>query len=127
MRTRTRPHSSEPWPSLAQQHADAIEELIATGTVTTEVVLHVRADGATTDDGTPIHDADSRPINASGRQRHPATRQKRVIKARDHNCVDCGRAELLHYDHNPAFAQTGHTVVEEVVLRCAPCHHKRHQ
>ena len=60
---------------------------------TTEIVLHVRGDGATLDDGTPIagtvleliastaflraliHDAEGHPINASGRQRHPTDRQ----------------------------------------------------
>ena len=74
----------------------------------TEIVLHLRGDGATLDDGTPIpisvleriapesflraliHDAERRPINASARHRHPTTRQKRVVKERDRHCIDCG-------------------------------------
>ena len=107
--------------------------------------MHVREDGATLDDGTAlpmsvveriapeafiralIHDADNRPINASAKRRHPSTRQKRVVKERDRVCVDCGATTLLEYDHVPDFAQTGHTVVEELQLRCAPCHQRRHE
>ena len=145
--TRREKHASgDTWPTVAQQHADALEELISDGggSQTTEVILHVRGDGCTLDDGTPIadsvverlvpqsflrvliHDAESRPINASGRQRHPNTRQKRVVKERDRVCVDCGRTVLLEYDHDPTFEETGHTVVDELWVRCAPCHHKRH-
>ena len=36
-----------------------------------------------------IHDAERRPINASGAHRHPTRRQKRVVKERDGACVDC--------------------------------------
>jgi hypothetical protein len=134
------------WPSLGQQRADALIALIAGGgtTVVTEVVLHVRGDGCTLDDGTPIadsvverlvsqaflrvliHDADGRPINASSRRRHPTLRQKRVVHERDGGCVDCGSTDLLRYDHEPDYDQTRHTVVEELKIRCAPCHHKRH-
>ncbi len=134
------------WPSLAQQNADALAYLLKEGSggVTTEVVLHVRADGATLDDGSPLpmttveqiapeafiralmHDADGRPINASAKRRHPSTRQKRVVKERDRVCVDCGAATLLQYDHVPDFDITHHTVVEELQLRCAPCHQQRH-
>ncbi len=73
-----------------------------------------------------IHNADGRPINASAKQRHPSTRQKRVVKERDKRCVDCDATSLLEYDHVPDFAVTGHTVVDELELRCAPCHHRRH-
>ena len=110
----------------------------------TEVILHVRGDGATTDDGTPIcdsviaelvpdaflrvliHDADAKPINASGRQRHPTARQRRVVKERDRSCVDCGRHDLGEYDHVPEYETTRRTIVDELQLRCAPCHHRRH-
>lgn len=110
----------------------------------TEVVLHVRGDGCTLDDGSPIpfsviekiapdallraliHDARGRPVNASHRRRHPTDRQKRVVKERDRLCVDCGSANLLQYDHNPDYAVSGHTVVDELELRCAPCHDRRH-
>ena len=135
------------WPSAAQQYADAVEELLTTDTggVVTEVVLHVRGDGATLDDGTPItdtviervapasflramiHDAEANPVDVSNRRRHPTTRQKRFVKERDHTCRDCGSRELLHYDHTPDHAETGHTVTGELELRCAPCHHRRHR
>ncbi len=128
----TRPNTTTPieqWPSLAQQHADALAHLLheGAGAVTTEVIVHVRRDGATLDDGTAlpmsaveriapeafiralIHDADSRPINASAKRRHPSTRQKRVVKERDRSCVDCGATTLLEYDHVPDFATAGHT------------------
>jgi hypothetical protein len=134
------------WPTLTQQRADALITVISDGgaNVTTEVVLHVRGDGCTLDDGTPIadsvverlvpdafirvliHDAERQPINASSRQRHPTQRQKRVVKERDRVCVDCGSTKLLTYDHEPDYEQSRHTIVEELKLRCAPCHHKRH-
>ena len=137
----------EPWPSLAQQRADVLVELLDgdAGGAQYEVVMHVRGDGCTLDDGTPIplsrvasllpdsfvrlmiHDAERNPLNASGRQRHPTTRQKRVVKERDRACVDCGSHDLLEYDHLPAYEQTGHTIVDELELRCAPCHHARHR
>ncbi len=137
----------EPWPSLAQQRADALVELFDTdrGGVQTEVVLHVRGDGATLDDGTPItstaiarlvdqafirvliHDAEGTPINASTRQRHPTARQKRVVKERDRVCVDCGSTVLLEYDHVPAYEDSKRTIVDELELRCSTCHTFRHQ
>jgi 5-methylcytosine-specific restriction endonuclease McrA len=133
-------------PSLAQQRADALIELVTNGgaSIETEIVLHVRGDGCTFDDGTPVtdtiverlastaflralvHDADGRPINASSRRRHPSVRQKRVVKERDRCCVDCGSTDLLEYDHNPSHHHTGHTITDELELRCAPCHHRRH-
>jgi hypothetical protein len=134
------------WPSLGQQRADALLALLTAGgtRVVTEIVLHVRGDGCTLDDGTPladsavarllseafirvlIHDAERRPINASSRQRHPTQRQKRVVRERDRACIDCGSTDLLRYDHHPDYEQTRHTITEELELRCAPCHHKRH-
>jgi hypothetical protein len=74
-----------------------------------------------------IHDAHGKPINASGKQRHPTTRQKRVVKERDRCCVDCGSNDLHEFDHDPAFEQTGHTIVDELKVRCAPCHRRRHR
>jgi hypothetical protein len=146
MSTRPTATTIEQWPTLAQQHADALAHLLegGAGDLTTELIVHVRDDGATLDDGTAlpisvveriapdafiralIHGADNRPINASAKRRHPSTRQKRVVKERDRVCVDCGATTLLEYDHVPDFAQTGHTVVEELQLRCAPCHQRRH-
>jgi len=140
-------NSEESWPTVAQQHADAVESLLTqgAGTIDTEVVVHVTGDGNMLDDGTPIpdsvvadlipasfisalvHDSAGNPIDATNRRRHPTRRQKRLVKARGKNCVDCGRADLLEYDHVPAYEQTGHTVTSELELRCAPCHHQRHQ
>ena len=145
MRSKPKPKPGEAWPTLAQQHADAFADVLdgGIGTTATEVIFHVRGDGATCDDGTPvsdtviadllpdatlramIHDAETRPINASGRHRHPTARQKRVVKARDQVCADCGRADLLTYDHQPPFHQTKQTVVDELELRCGPCHWRR--
>ncbi len=132
--------------TVAQQHADALEDLLDSGAgqMVTEVILHVRGDGVTLDDGTPItdtlteriaptaflramiHDANAHPADASNRRRHPTTRQKRLVKERDRVCRDCGRNELLQYDHVPPYEQTGHTITAELQLRCAPCHQQRH-
>ncbi len=139
--------SDAAFPSIAQQRADALVAAMrgSGASVQTELVINVRGDGCTLDDGTPVPDsvvaelaptsflralivdAERRPINASGRHRHPTTRQKRVVKARDRRCVDCGSTDLLEYDHNPDYEITGRTVVEELELRCAPCHRRRHR
>jgi hypothetical protein len=141
------PHSVNERSSLAQQRADALLTLVTGGgaKINTEVILHVRGDGCTLDNGAPvlgsvverlvphaflralIHNAERFPINASGRQRHPTDRQKRVVKERDRDCVDCGASDLLHYDHNPPFDESRRTIVDELELRCAPCHRKRHR
>jgi hypothetical protein len=147
MRSAARREPDGTWPTTNQQYADAIEEVLAhgTGEVATEVVLHVRGDGATLDDGSPItdsvveriaptaflramiHDAEANPVDVSNRRRHPSIRQKRFVKERDRACRDCGSHELLEYDHNPAHEQTGHTLTSELELRCASCHHRRHR
>jgi hypothetical protein len=133
------------WPSFAQQRADALVELVTGGGMqaSTEIVLHVRGDGCTLDDGTPIpgslveriapesflrvliHDAERRPINASGRHRHPTDRQKRLVHERDRRCA-CGSHECLQYHHDPPFDESKRTIVEELWLRCTPCHHDDH-
>ena len=79
------------WPSIAQQRADALVELLTGGgtQLVTELLIHLRGDGASFDDGTPIpwselegiapeafvraliHDADGRPINSSARRGIP--------------------------------------------------------
>ena len=58
MRSKDRREPDGTYPSTAAQYADAIEEILdeGTGRVDTEVVFHVRGDGATCDDGTPICD-----------------------------------------------------------------------
>lgn len=135
-------------PSLAQQRADAFLALFLglDVDITTEVVIHVRGDGTTFDDGTPttgssvirhlpgafirglIHDAECRPVNASPRRRHPTTAQKRVVlEAHNHECIDCGETDLLELDHDPPYQQSRRTVTDELEPRCAPCHRARHR
>jgi hypothetical protein len=141
-------HDDFCFPSLAQQRADAFVLLFLGKNIelVTEVVIHVRGDGTTFDDGTPIansavcqrldqsfirmmiHDSQRRPINASNRRRHPTTRQKRVVlETHNHECVDCQDTELLELDHNPAYHQTQHSVTTELEPRCARCHRARHR
>ena len=135
------------WSSLAQQRADALIDVLDSGGVSVddEVILHVRGDGCTLDDGTPIegsiveriaggaflrvliHEADRMPINASGRHRHPTERQRRVVKERDRCCVDCGGTDFLECDHQPDFDITERTLVDELRLTCARCHRLRHK
>ena len=134
-------------PSLAQQRADALIRLMRGNgeAVATELIVHVRGDGCSLDDGTPltdsvvaamvpaahlralIHDAEGRPVNVSSRRRHPTVRQKRLVKERDRRCVDCGSTDLLEFDHMPPYEESGRTTVDELVLRCAPCHRLRHE
>ena len=136
------------FPSLAQQRADALCALFLGLDVqlTTEVVFHVRGDGNTLDDGTPvtnhaiarlldgsflrglIHEVDGSPIDATDRRRHPTTRQRRVaMEAHNHECVDCQSTDILELDHNPPYEQTRHTVTTELEPRCAPCHRAHHR
>lgn len=149
LKQRWQPDSaSDYFPTLAQQRADAFVLLFLEKDVaaTTEVVIHVRGDGATFDDGTPItesavcqrldesfirfmiHDSDRTPLDATNRRRHPTTRQKRVVlETHNHECVDCQSTDLLELDHNPPYEQTRHTVTTELEPRCAPCHRARHR
>ncbi|MGY9075243.1 MAG: DUF222 domain-containing protein [Acidimicrobiales bacterium] len=150
LRRRWQPADGDDWfiPSLAQQRADAFVALflgLGIG-LATEVVVHVRGDGTTFDDGTPtthhaiirqldrsfirllIHDAERRPVNASSRRRYPTTRQKRVVmETYGHECVDCQSTDMLELDHNPPYLQTRHTITNELEPRCAPCHRARHR
>lgn len=156
MRSRRGRHGSTPvlfapptdrWLSLAQQRAYALADLLTNGSsgLVAELVVHIRGDGCFLDDGTPIddhavarllpgafvraliYDAERRPVSVSTRRRFPTPRQKRLVKARDRVCVDCGSAELLQYDHEPDYTVTRRTHTDEVRLRCTPCHSKRHQ
>ena len=130
-------------PLMCQQRADAfvLRFLGKNIELSTEVVIHVRGNGATFDGGTPItnnavcqrldesfirlmlHDIDGNPIDATNRRRHPTTRQKRVVlETHNHECVDCQATGLLELDHNPPYEQTRHTITAELEPRCAPCH-----
>jgi hypothetical protein len=135
------------WPSIAQQRADALIAAITNpARLNYEVVVHVRGDGCTLDDGTPInnhtvaglldhafiraliHDAEQRPVNASTRRRHPTTRQRRVVHEAHHGrCIDCGSTTLLQYDHQPDYHTTRRTTTDELECRCPPCHHQHHR
>lgn len=149
----TRSDPDDPRPSLGRQRALALVDLVTTGgsdaergaRVATEVIVHVRNDGVSLHDGTPladsviadlidtafirvlIHDAENRPVNASVRRRHPTPRQKRVVDERDKRCIDCGGTELLQYDHDPEYEITQRTHTDELFLRCPRCHARRHQ
>ena len=136
-------------PSLSRQRAAALVDLVngGGGTSVTEIVLHVRADGCTLDDGSPIegtvleriaphsflrvliHDAERRPINASGRHRHPFARQKRVVKERDRHCTEpgCRSQMFLEFDHDPDFEVSRRTIVDELQLKCGKHHRDRHR
>ncbi len=134
-------------PTYDQQRADAFTVLFLGLPIalTTELVIHVTADGNTFNDGTPLttnaitrqldntyirlllHDAQQNPIDATNKRRHPTTRQKRVVSAKHHQSVDCGTTILIEYDHNPTYQQTGHTITTELEPRCAPCHKARHR
>ena len=136
------------WPSVAQQRAQACMELLLEGgaSVATEMVVHVRGDGCTVDDGTPVADhavarllpesfvrlliteADRMPVNASGRHQHPTARQRRVARERHGNrCVDCGSTDQLEDDHVPGYTTTRRTLVDQLEPRCVTCHHRRHR
>lgn len=104
------------------------------------MIVHLRGDGLSLDDGTPIsdsligdlieesfiraliHDAKGKPINASEKHRYPTDRQKRVIKERDKRCMNCGSTDFLQYDHQPPYFESEHTVVDEVYVLCSKCH-----
>ncbi len=133
-------------PSLDQQRAAAFVDLVTHGgtRVTTEVIVHVRADGNTLHDGTPlsdhavarllpksflramIHDAQSHPIDVSGRHRHPTDRQQLVVRERQPACP-CGATAFLQTHHEPPFEQSRRTVIDELETKCSRCHRLRHR
>lgn len=130
-------------PSLAQQRADALVSVVTepgTGTVDTEVVVPVAADGNTLADGTPLTDhavtellpeafvslllLDGRrhPIDASPRRRFPTRRQRRVIDARQDEChyPGCHARTLLQYDHKQPYPLGGPTTIDNLQRLCGP-------
>jgi hypothetical protein len=128
--------------SLAQQRADAIAALLDNGggTVQAEVIVHVREDGITLTDGTPLsdhavtamlpesfisllmHDAQRQPIDASPRRRFPTRRQARVIDERHHECAHpgCTARQFLQYDHIQPYPQGGPTILDNLQRLCGP-------
>ena len=131
-----------------QQRADALVAVVTQsggagsggGTVTTEVVIHVRADGITLTDGTPLSDhavagllpdafislllLDNQryPIDASPRRRAPTRRQRRVLDERSPECehLGCHARAFLDYDHNYRYADGGTTTLDNLRRLCGP-------
>ena len=128
--------------SLTHQRADALATLVTNGgaSVTAEVVVHVRADGNTLTDGTPLsdhavtamltdafvslllHDTENQPIDASPRRRIPTRRQQRVLDQIDHECrhPGCHATAFLQYDHIEPYAQGGPTILANLQRLCGP-------
>lgn len=128
--------------SLAHQRADALVAVMTGGggSVTAEVVVHVRANGNTLTDGTPlsdhavtqllpdafvsllIHDTQRQPIDASPRRRFPTRRQRRVLDQLDHECrhPGCHATTFLQYDHIQPYAQDGPTTLTNLQRLCGP-------
>ena len=128
-------------PTLAQQRHDALAHAITHGgQITTEVLIHVTADGNQLTDGTPLsdhavtellpdaficlllHDTRGRPIDASPRRRHPTRRQRRVLDARQHECnhPGCTCRTFLHYDHIERYTDGGTTTLDNLQRLCGP-------
>ncbi len=128
---------------LAQQRADALVTVgtqPGTGTVDTEVVVHVTEQGNALADGTPLTDhavtrllpdafvslllLDNRrrPIDASPRRRFPTRRQRRVVDARDSECQHpgCHARTLLQYDHKQPYPLGGPTTIDNLQRLCGP-------
>ncbi len=130
--------------SLRQQRADALAAVVTDGggSVTAEVVIHVRdGDGpATLTDGTPLsehavtsllpeafvslllHDMKGQPIDASPRRRSPTRRQRRVLDERHPTCghPGCTATAFLQYDHIHPYAKGGPTVLANLRRWCGP-------
>jgi hypothetical protein len=129
--------------SLGQQRADALVAICAGegdsgGGTDTEVVVHVREDGNTLTDGTPLsdhavtkmlptslvsllmHDAERYPIDASPRRRFPTRRQRRVVEERHDECQQpgCHAGDLLQIDHIRPFHPDGPTTLDNLQLLC---------
>ena len=49
------------------------------------------------------------------------------MERHNHECIDCGTTTMIQLDHNPAYSQTHHTIIDELEPRCPPCHHARHR
>ena len=120
--------------SLAQQRADALYAVITDGgaSVTAEVVVHVRADGTTLTDGTPLSDhtvASLLPesfvsllLHDNERQPIDASRQRRVLDERDPECTHpgCHATTFLQYDHIRPYTEGGPTVLDNLRRLCGP-------
>lgn len=135
--------------SVAQQRADAFAAVVTQGggKVDAEVVIHVREDGNTLTDGTPVsdhavvgllpdafvsllfHDAQRMPIDASTRRRTPTRRQRRVLDERSDECAHpgCHARAYLQYDHIQRYADHGPTVIDNLQRLCGPHNREREE
>lgn len=139
------PAGAEDHPSLGQQRADALVRVVGSGAVggtavRSEVVIHVRDDGNTLRDGTPltdhtvtrllpesfvsllVHDARRQPIDASPRRRFPTRRQRRVLDEIHPECAHpgCTATQFLQYDHIIAHDDGGPTTLDNLQRLCGP-------
>jgi hypothetical protein len=128
--------------SLPQQRADALTAAMTggAGSVTAEVVFHVREGGNTLTDGTPLsdhavgrllpdafvslllHDTERQPVDASPRRRHPTRRQRRVLDEIQQECAHpgCHASAFLQYDHVQPYDEGGPTVLANLQRLCGP-------
>jgi hypothetical protein len=134
-------HDAPAGASLPQQRADALGALASRGgSITAEVVVHVRADGNSLTDGTPLsdhavaallpdgfvslllHDNEGYPIDASPRRRAPTRRQRRVIDERYPECAHpgCTATAFLQYDHIDPYARGGLSTLDNLQRLCGP-------
>ena len=135
--------------SLAQQHADAFVEVVTEsgGSVTAEVVVHVRPEGNALADGTPLSnhavarmlpdafvsllmlDNQRRPIDASPRRRFPTRRQRRVLDEIDPECRQpgCHTTKFLQYDHKKPYGQGGPTTIDNLQRLCGTHNRSRNE
>jgi hypothetical protein len=115
--------------------------------VQAEVVVHVREDGNTLTDGTPLsdhavtrmlpdafvsllmHDAQRQPIDASPRRRFPTRRQARVIDERQSECAQpgCTARHFLQHDHIQPSNQGGPTILDNLQRLCGPHNRAKEQ
>ncbi|QGG94240.1 DUF222 domain-containing protein [Actinomarinicola tropica] len=128
--------------SLRQQRADALTDTVTHGgTVTAEVVIHIRGDQPTLlADGTPIADhavaallpdafvslllcdTARHPIDASPRRRTPTRRQRRVLDQTHPECAHpgCRATHFLQYDHIQPYTHDGPTTLDNLQRLCGP-------
>lgn len=126
------------YPSLAQQRADALVQVLtepsAGAHVDAEVVMHITEDGNHLADGTPLsdravtemlpeafvsllmYDSARQPIDASPRRRSPTRRQRRVIDQHHVECAHtgCHARTFLQYDHIKPYPAGGPTIIDNV-------------
>ena len=146
-----------PGSTLPQQRADALTTMTtpntstaataAAATITTEVVVHVTADGNHLTNGTPLsdhavtallpaafislllHNTQRHPIDASPRRRHPTRRQRRVLDQTHQECQHpgCHATAFLQYDHIQPYAQGGTTTLDNLQRLCGPHNRARNE